>query len=812
MADHSTGIRITAKDDASKTIDALAKKVDKLDGESVELTVEAKVDKALKAFDDVAAEAKAATEAAQALGQALGAELSAGVDLHRMVHEFENMGLTLEEVKLNANQLGTKLREVGASGGIAQIGQRTRAVSADTDRLSDSARGAHSALANMVGNASQDIGSITGVAGSAGVALGQMAEFAADAALAGEGLGSALGSMVKVAAPIAGLALVVQGISSVLSAYRDQAERAAEVKSFNADNAKEFVDWATKGLDVVNQLVATTRDKGVVQIAPDAKEQTEALKILALDGENLYDTIQRINDQGGPDFDMHTADEGLESINKLLLKSGILLKDTTNLSEAFFTAARDPRAFDSYVGKIKSSNLSLADQARLLGALIFQRDQFNAGQRDAADATALFGTQTDDANKKLEEQKKALEESHRAFKETADALTKWAADTEQAFIRFGVASADLTGFSSLFNNMARASTAMQTAFNLGNAPIEFLDDVTSIHDGMRDLVDFVSKNKVGNIFDPNNVNAGPFLQKIQGLRAPIQAKVADAFSTGGAAGAKTTAAQYVNELFHALGGRISKGDIAALLGLDNIDATIRVAVEQNSLAEAQKLIDTLVGVGGETPYTAEIKLALAAGDITPETAKVLAARALGQLGVDVPSKLGEPKTAEAKAAADRFAAENEIKLGSAVDAPTNAKTIHDNAQTSMAGLGPVMIPTVFASPKEFERRDGGGTVGGAGGIAGERRPEIIDGRYLVTGPTYVPPGTRVTSGARTARILRTRGTRGLRSFDGGGTVPAGPSNLTVNFNGVGSIGNRYDLMRVMRKAQHDGKRLYGNRG
>ena len=55
-----------------------------------------------------------------------------------------------------------------------------------------------------------------------------------------------------------------------------------------------------------------------------------------------------------------------------------------------------------------------------------------------------------------------------------------------------------------------------------------------------------------------------------------------------------------------------------------------------------------------------------------------------------------------------------------------------------------------------------------GGIAAEIGPEIINRRYLAMSPTYVPPGTHVTSRRQTARILRTRGTRGLRRYDQGG--------------------------------------------
>lgn len=55
-------------------------------------------------------------------------------------------------------------------------------------------------------------------------------------------------------------------------------------------------------------------------------------------------------------------------------------------------------------------------------------------------------------------------------------------------------------------------------------------------------------------------------------------------------------------------------------------------------------------------------------------------------------------------------------------------------------------------PRQYLAR--GGRAGSDGAIAGENyRPELVDGR-LVTGPTYVPPGSRVTSETDTAAMLR----------------------------------------------------------
>jgi hypothetical protein len=75
----------------------------------------------------------------------------------------------------------------------------------------------------MIGNSAQDLGAMGGVAQSAGVAIGQMAEYASDAKLAGEGLGSALGSMAGVALPIAGIALATSLIGDAMTKSKKEA-------------------------------------------------------------------------------------------------------------------------------------------------------------------------------------------------------------------------------------------------------------------------------------------------------------------------------------------------------------------------------------------------------------------------------------------------------------------------------------------------------------------------------------------------------------------------------------------------------------
>jgi hypothetical protein len=84
---------------------------------------------------------------------------------------------------------------------------------------------------------------------------------------------------------------------------------------------------------------------------------------------------------------------------------------------------------------------------------------------------------------------------------------------------------------------------------------------------------------------------------------------------------------------------------------------------------------------------------------------------------------------------------------------------------------------------------------------------------LLTDETLVPPGTRVTSAKRTREILRgVRVNRQLPRYANGtggsgmGTVVVQP--ITLN---AGVVGNRFDVMRAVARAQRDGARVLGTR-
>jgi hypothetical protein len=387
-----------------------------------------------------------------------------------------------------------------------------------------------------------------------------------------------------------------------------------------------------------------------------------------------------------------------------------------------------------------------------------------------------------------------------------------AAEQEQVAIAQAVLA--LQEMSSEFAGMARREQALSAIFDLGNAGIEAVGQIHNVQEAIRDLAAFVEAEGVPNILDPADVDAGPFLDKIAALRGPIQDAVTQAFAAGGPAAATQVADQYVAQIVQSLGGRLTEQQVRELLNLDNLQATIDLAVKEEGILRVQQTLAILTGLNGETPYTASIALALAAGDITPEAAQTLVNDQLRGQGVLIPGALAGIETAEARQQAQDFLSRQPpltapTRLGYPDPAALSAaqrdmlrypltqpvRMLMSGASTYAAAFGPGL--------------DAGGTAPPGGALMAERGPEILNDRYLVTQPTIIPAGSRVTSRVRTARILRTARAAKLRQLDDGGSVPTLPTvNVSIN---AAVIGNRWDVARTVDRAGRDAVRLQGSR-
>ena len=149
----------------------------------------------------------------------------------------------------------------------------------------DQATNAKGALANMVGNSAQDI---SGLNSSLGVAIGQMAEYAADAVLAGTSTKQAMKEMALVAGPIAALAGLQMGISAVKGAADDwrksQEAFVAQQHDFN-----KAVEESGSQFQAVSDLI---EDNVLLQPSPEMTTVQSLINDLPLLGRMLDDTAE----------------------------------------------------------------------------------------------------------------------------------------------------------------------------------------------------------------------------------------------------------------------------------------------------------------------------------------------------------------------------------------------------------------------------------------------------------------------------------------------------------------------------------------
>lgn len=163
----------------------------------------------------------AADRLARALGDETVAEIeAAGRSVDGYIQDLRRMGLSYDDVRADVDELADSIRKVETTrSSIDTLRAPLKDVDTDLQTVRDSADQSRSVLANMVGNSVQDLGALGGVAGTAGMAIGQMAEYAADGNLKLAGFAKVIGPMALIAAGVA-------GVSWVLGKLREDTEKA----------------------------------------------------------------------------------------------------------------------------------------------------------------------------------------------------------------------------------------------------------------------------------------------------------------------------------------------------------------------------------------------------------------------------------------------------------------------------------------------------------------------------------------------------------------------------------------------------------
>ncbi|HSY39824.1 MAG TPA: hypothetical protein VLA79_09855, partial [Polyangia bacterium] len=210
----------------------------------------------------------------------------------------------------------------------------------------------------------------------------------------------------------------------------------------------------------------------------------------------------------------------------------------------------------------------------------------------------------------------------------------------------------LVDMTSSFSEMGRRGDALSAIFDLSSSALESASKVRDITSAIGDLKDAAKGVKLSDALDTSDVHADKLLDAFDQLRPQIQAKITEAFETGGSEAAQSTADGYVAQIVAALGGKLSPDKVKELLGLGDLSTTLKVALDQSTAAKVKTELQTLTGLqGGETPFTASIALALDAGKISPAAAQALVQSALGAAGVNVPLDPVTDPTALAEAGA-----------------------------------------------------------------------------------------------------------------------------------------------------------------
>jgi hypothetical protein len=608
----------------------------------------------------------------------------------------------------------------------------------------------------MVGNSTQDLGQLGGVAGTAGVAIGQLGEYAAEG-------GISLAGLASVAGPMAGLALVTEAVSAAMQIFADRAKQSKE-------DTAAWVAAIGEGGDAADNMARHLADAG--QILADTSDHAVSLaKTAKVAGEELFSFGGVAKDT----FKLLTGGfKPVKDITELLGEAGITVQQYTDALTGGAVGA------EKFKDALAATNLSADDQSKLVNALANGQKDYASAAENSAAATKVFGDTSKDAadaqqelQNRLSDARDDWEAQKQAISDAADATAayndavnsmEWKTAglagatkglSEFADAQFGLTDA-IIGIEAASDDFAKSLTDTQT--NMKKTRFQFdlsTDAGRKNQKAMEDLARSIDV-QVAPAFADSHGDFASFMKDADKITNQSLAELTKQFNL--------TAPQ-VEELKKQLG--LTAGDWEAKFKLSgDEEARVKLGLIQGALTGLDK--DTQLKIGAQ----------ITAGDLQGAVATAQAAFNDPNNQVNMPIKPQPPSPQE---------------LSDAVDLMQR-----DISKT------PLVVPVIPSTLIPLKGRfDAGGTAGGEGGIAGERGPEILNDRYLVTGPTYIPPGTRVTSRKRTEQILRTNGVRGLKRYDAGGVVPRS-TNVTIN---AAVIGSTFDVMYAVKDAVKRADRL-----
>lgn len=627
--------KITADDQASKVFDKVADKADDLESHPVEMELDAEVSGVLSALDQVAAEAKQTAEAAEALGRALGPELAGKADPGAIVGDLQRMGLTLDQIKGNADELGAKMRELSESDVGGKLGSSLGTTRGKMDELRGSADQSRSVLANLAGNSVQDLGSLGGVAGGAGMALGQLAEYATEGNISLRGLAG-------VAGPMALVSVAIMGIQAGM-------ESMAKVKAFEKEQVKSWTEAIQEGEDAVTVLADRLREAGAVKLEQEGLFGNDWFgRIIdannAIDNLGLtYDEFAAIVGQGQGAIDSWAAEQAAAGADALSLQQA-----TEAMNQEL--SASKTAAHDAEQGlRLTERSVRAADQA--MAEFVLAADPVKLMPQDfdkVAESLARVhengvATQegTDALNRIIAATGMTADEVFTAAQglldDTADAAGE-AAEAQQemadAVDEAGVAMLDAAANSEAFSEALKRVNA-NSSLDFG----QMAQDTVASFDSVKESLDGIEhKSKI----DWSNFDITPdeyselkgmpdtlaaVTDAVSGMRGSIQTELQAAFDSGGIDAYTEKATFFRDQVidqfpakFAAMGASTEEAAaqtqaLVADLGLLPEDVEIMIQLTREE--EARNALDAFSSViaGMPTDVQVAINTAIAEGDI-----------------------------------------------------------------------------------------------------------------------------------------------------------------------------------------------------
>jgi hypothetical protein len=516
----------------------------------------------------------------------------------------------------------------------------TTAVTTATKNLRGDSDQTKSVLANMSGNVAQDLGEIGGAAGSTGVLIGQLAEYATEGNVS-------LRNLTKLAGPMLGLTAVSIVATKAFEAWSKRSKELAE----NTAKLTESFVASTGGID---QWTSTV-EKAVEAGTADPEEMFSASFFEAWDEDKANDVLAALGDIGlsagdlgeqmlGATQDTQAwATEQLKAAgasDEFAAAVGEAMANGADYGEAVAIAAQQHTLM---TGALDETGQALIAEGEALGVAGEALDELTKAAKDAdieqaasdalnaaegyeeyagmvaqardetdseADALARFQELMIEANAAREEAKEKAKAQAEADAEAAKALEEAAAGADEyarAMNSVDWQAAELEG----------AATAMTTyseaLFASGNHAQDSADAYTKLADSLADSeLQFDQATEAG------------FAQQdaLEQLAGVVDQDLAKAFDTANgsfdafASGAKSVASDIRGTLMNDLGLTVDQADeVLDALGLlddKDIEARFELAGAEEARLKLGLLSSAIAGLPADIER--EVTLAVAAGD------------------------------------------------------------------------------------------------------------------------------------------------------------------------------------------------------